>query len=277
MAGTEAAFGNELVERRDIFLAPALALERARPGKEAGEIDGDGASARLQLEWPREPSRKLVIGAAGGGEIHLEVARAVERNMEPKRTEAGLGGYVRHVPRQLRLVDGLGKIDVDSTRDRAAAEFNLAHIARNETFTGADVKSAAPELEPGGGDLGSRDTQIRVEMVERGLVRTRRRGAVRSVSRADIGIECEPVESERAIDTRTYPGGNGERAHGRISVQREGAIIEGERRSVPTRRARCREGLQASPLGKRDPGPTEKGARVGHAGRHVAVELKFIG
>src|SRR5262245_6728091 len=98
-------------------------------------------------------------------------------------------------------------------------------------------------------------------MVERGLVRTRRRCAVRRVLRADIGIECEPVESERAIDTGTYPGGNGERAHGCISVQREGAIVEGERRSVPTRRARCREGLQASPLGALDPGPSKKGTR----------------
>src|SRR5262245_25368783 len=118
--------------------------------------------------------------------------------MEPKRTETGVGRYVRQFPRQLRLVDGLGKVDVDSTRDRAAAEFNLAHIARNQTFTRADVKSAAPELEPGGGDLARGNTQIRVEMVEHGLVRTRRGGAVRSVFRADIEIECEPVESERA-------------------------------------------------------------------------------
>src|SRR5262245_49747415 len=105
MAGTEAAFGNELVERGDIFHAPALALERA--GKEAGEIDGDGASARLQPEWPREPARKLVIGAARGGEIHLEVAYAIERSMESKRAEAGLDRYVRQLPRELRLVDGL--------------------------------------------------------------------------------------------------------------------------------------------------------------------------
>src|SRR4029450_7554727 len=118
--------------------------------------------------------------------------------------EAGLGRYVRQFPRQLRLVDGLRKIDVDSTRDRAAAEFNFAHIGRNDTFAGADVKSAAPELEPRGGDLARGNTQIRVEMVERGLIRTRRGGAVRRVFRADIGIECEPVERERAIDTETW-------------------------------------------------------------------------
>src|SRR5262245_66276248 len=111
--------------------------------------------------------------------------------MEPKRTETGLGLYVRQFPRQLRLVDGLGKIDVDSTRDRAAAEFSLAHIARNQTFARADVKSAAPELEPGGGDLARGSAKISGESVERGLVRTRRRGAARRASRADAGAGGE--------------------------------------------------------------------------------------
>ena len=47
----------------------------------------------------------------------------------------------------------------------------------------------------------------------------------------------EPVEGERAIDARTRPRRDGEQADRVVAVEREGAVVEGQRRSVPMRPA----------------------------------------
>src|SRR4029079_13534472 len=98
----------------------------------------------------------------------------------------------------------------------------------------------------------------------------------RSVGPVEIGIDGEALEIERCVDARARSRRNREQTDRLIAVEREGAVVEGQRRSVPPRLACCREVLQAPSRRQGYPGPPEEAPRVVHVGLHVALELQTV-
>src|SRR4029078_11339290 len=95
---------------------------------------------------------------------------------------------------------------------------------------------------------------------------------------AEMGIEYQPVESERSFDARPdRRGGHREQTVRLVAVEREGAVVEGKRAVAVMEATRKRQRLEAVSVGKRHAGPSGETAEIVDLGQHITVELESAG